>query len=48
MVQVVLRPENLPEHLRILANDLEVEDSIQKQFQDAYEQNSFPNTVLKP
>jgi hypothetical protein len=35
MEQVVLKPENLPEQLRILANDLRRGRSIQEQLEEA-------------
>jgi hypothetical protein len=41
MVQVVLKPENLSDQLRISANDLREENSLQEQLGKAYEQDSF-------
>jgi hypothetical protein len=47
MEQVVLKPENLPEELQILANDLRNGEAITGQFRDTYTQDSVPSRVLR-
>jgi len=49
MEQVVLKPHNLPEQLRILANDLPVQErsSISNLFNQAYQEDPLPDKILK-
>jgi len=48
MKQVVLKPHNLPEQLRKLANDLSVQDAplISDLFDKAYEEDPLPRKIL--
>jgi hypothetical protein len=46
MEQVVLKPENLPEQLRILANDIKREWSVQEQLDEASKQDNFVGKIL--
>jgi len=46
MEQVVLKPQNLPEQLRILANDLIRVRSVQEQLREASEQDNFTKKIL--
>jgi hypothetical protein len=47
MEQVVLKPENLPEQLRILANDLKEACSIQEQLGKAMREDDFAQKIFK-
>jgi hypothetical protein len=47
MEQVVLKPENHPEQLHILANDLRKEKLISEQFKELYKQEDFAAMVLE-
>jgi hypothetical protein len=46
MEQVVLKPQNLPEQLRILANDLAKVRSVQEQLRESSEQDSLVGMIL--
>jgi hypothetical protein len=45
MEQVVLKPENLPEQLRILASDLRGERSVQEQLEEALKQDGLVKRI---
>jgi len=47
MEQVVLKPEHLPEQLRILAGDLRAACSIHQQFENAPEEDDLVQKILK-
>jgi len=47
MEQVVLKPQNLPEQLRILANDLTKAHSVQEQLRDASEYDNLVRRILE-
>jgi hypothetical protein len=49
MEQVVLKPYNLPEQLRILESDLPVQDgsSISDVFDQAYQDDPLPRRILE-
>ena len=49
MEQVVLKPHNLPEQLRILPNDLPIQEcpSLLNLFNWAYQEDPLPNRILK-
>jgi len=49
MEQVVLKPHNFPEQLRILANDLPVQErpSVSNHFNQAYQEDPLPDKILK-
>jgi transposase InsO family protein len=46
MEQVVLKPQNLPEQLRILASDLGKECSVQEQLEEASKQDALVGRIL--
>jgi 3-methyladenine DNA glycosylase AlkC len=46
MEQVVLKPENLPEQLRILASDLRKEHPVQEQLKAALKQDFLVGKIL--
>jgi hypothetical protein len=46
MEQVVLKPENLPEQLRILANDLRRERSVQEKLEEPLKQDNLVRKTL--
>ena len=46
MEQVVLKPEHLPEQLRILVNDLRRESSVQEQSEEASGQDSLVRKIV--
>jgi hypothetical protein len=46
MEQVVLKPENLPEQLRILVNDLRMGRSIQEQLEEASKQDTLTGKII--
>jgi hypothetical protein len=48
MELVVLKPENLPEQLRILANDVQNKRSVQEQFEEASKRDTLVGRILNP
>jgi hypothetical protein len=46
MEQVVIKPQNLPEQLQILANDLTKTHSVQEQLREASEQDNLTRSIL--